>query len=135
MRWSAAGLFGSVVTLSGAFLVGVVIHRSVVRGEFSLFAPAGVFGILGGVALIYLGRRLENRFDPSDYVPDSEDEDEEDERREFDERLSPVPQDRLEEREADESYDPDEGTVRDRVDEGDGADERQNDPPGADERG
>ncbi len=100
-------MFGSVATLSGAFLVGVVIHRSLVRGEFSLFAPAGVLGILGGVALIFLGRRLEGRFDPSDYVPESEDEEEETPERTFDERLSPVPQDRLEEREADDADDGD----------------------------
>lgn len=102
MRWSVAGIFGSTVTLLGAFLVGVVIHRSLVLGEFSVLAPAGVLGLAGGLALIAIGRRLEERFQPSEYVPGSEDdeEEEEDEGGEFDERFSPVPQDRLERREA-----------------------------------
>jgi hypothetical protein len=104
MQRRVTALFGSVVTLSGAFLVGAVLHRSLVRGEFSLLAPAGVFGLLGGVVLILAGYRLEAHFDPSEYVSGSGREDEEDDERTFDERLSPVPQERLERRDAESEH-------------------------------
>lgn len=99
-------MFGTAVELAGAFTIGSVIHRSVVRNEYALTAPPSVFGILLGLALIVAGRSLARRFQPSDYVPDTPDEEEEEgEEMEFDEELSPVPSDRLENREVDDSVD------------------------------
>lgn len=100
MRVSVPALFGSTIELLGAFVIGGVLHQTLVRGAFPVTAPASVFGILGGLALILVGRRLERRFEPSEYVPAAEDEEDDEE---FDEELSPVPTERLEEREADES--------------------------------
>lgn len=98
-------LFGSVLLLLGAFAIGGVLHQSLVKGEFALTSPPAVFGFVAGVVLIVVGNRLEQAFDPSDYVPASEDGNEEKADEEgFDEELSPVPSERLEGREKDESY-------------------------------
>jgi len=93
---------GSAVTLTGAFVVGAVLHQSLVQNRFPLTSPAGIFGLGIGVVVIAVGLGLEGRFEPSDYVPDPE-EDEKDEEA-FDEELSPLSGDTLENRERDESY-------------------------------
>lgn len=66
----------------------------------ALTAPAAVLVSLAGIGLILLGRRLERRFDPSMFVPKAP----EDEEAEFDEELSPLDPEDLEEYEADEGY-------------------------------
>ena len=95
-------MFGSAIELAGAFVIGGVLHQTLVQNAYPVTAPAAVFGFVGGLVLIVVGRRLEGRFEPSDYVPEAE-EDEDEEEGEFDERLSPVPEERLEERKADDS--------------------------------
>lgn len=96
-------MFGSVLMLVGAFAIGSVIHRVVVRGVMDPLSPLAVGGTLVGVVVILVGMRLEREFEPSEYVPDEESAEDDDEP-EFDEELSPVPGDRLEDREADEGY-------------------------------
>lgn len=93
--------FGSAVILAGAFAIGGVLHAAFVEGGLPITSPAAVFGILGGVALVAIGRALERRFDPSEFVPDSEDEEEE----EFEEELSPISEADLEGRERDDPVD------------------------------
>jgi len=100
MRERIPGMFGSVLTLSGAFAIGGVIHGAAVEGTIRPFSPAAVGGLLVGVVLVLVGRRLEREFDPSEYVPGG-DEDGEDE---GDEELTPVPEGALEGRQADENY-------------------------------
>jgi hypothetical protein len=53
--------FGSVLLLLGAFSVGGVIHQVFVIGSLSLTSPVAVIGTLAGIALIGIGRRIENR--------------------------------------------------------------------------
>lgn len=97
-------LFGSTLLLLGAFVVGGGLHRVLVRGTLSPTSLPFVLSLVVGGLLIYAGWRLENEFDPSNYVPDAEDE-EEDEEEEFDESLSPLDADQLEDKERDDSYD------------------------------
>lgn len=94
--------FGSAVVLAGAFAIGWAIHVSVVTGEAGILDPGPVLGALVGLGMIAVGRAMERRFDPSAFVPDEEDEDDEEA---FDERLSPVDDGMLAGRERD---DPDE---------------------------
>jgi hypothetical protein len=110
-RFAAA--MGSMVTLVGAFIVGAVLHQTLVQNNYPITRPIAVFGLLAGVAVIAVGLRLEGRFEPSDYVPDAEREGDDGDDGEgegegdegFDDRLSPVSEEMLEDREADESYD------------------------------
>lgn len=113
-------LFGSVLLLLGAFAIGSVLHQSFVQGAFGPTSPPAVFGIIGGIVLIVVGQRLERRFDPSAYViggdedgdgdedeagPAGEAGDAGDEAATFDGDRGPVPSERLEGLEKDESYD------------------------------
>lgn len=93
---------GSTVTLVGAFIVGGVLHQAVVKGAYAVTSPPAVLGVALGLAVILVGKRLEARFDPSEYVPDAKEEDEDEEGEEFDEKYSPVPEERLEDREDDD---------------------------------
>lgn len=119
-------LFGSVLLLLGAFAIGSVLHQSVVKGAFGATSPPAVFGIIGGIVLIVVGQRLERRFDPSAYVVGGEEDgdgegdeagpageageageagDAGDEATTLDGDRGPVPSERLEGLEKDESYD------------------------------
>lgn len=91
---------GSAILLVGAFAVGWVFHQVLVQGAMSFTAPAAVFGLVGGGALILAGRAMERRFDPSDYVTAPERDEEE----EFDEETAPLSEADLEGYERDESY-------------------------------
>lgn len=93
---------GSVITLTGAFMVGWVLHQVFVQDAFAPTAPAAVFVGFGGLLAIAVGRRLERGFDPSWFVLDPEPDDEE---AEFDEDLSPVDEEMLAGRERDDSRD------------------------------
>lgn len=95
-------LFGSTLLLFGAFVVGELLHRTLVQGTLAPTSPAFVLGMGLGALVIYAGYRLEHGFDPSKYVPDDEEDEEEEE---FDEAMSPLDADQLEGRERDESYD------------------------------
>lgn len=90
---------GSAVTLTGAFMVGWVLHQVLVQGALDPTAPAAVLVGIGGLVVIAVGRRIERGFDPSDYVVDPEPEEDEEE---FDERFSPVSEEMLEGRERDD---------------------------------
>lgn len=94
-------MFGSALLLTGAFAVGGVIHGVAVEGTIRATSPAAVGGLLVGGLLLLAGRRLEREFDPSEYVPGGETEDESDG---GDEELTPVPEGAMEGREADEEY-------------------------------
>lgn len=92
--------FGSALLLGGAFAIGWVLHQVFVLETMALTAPVSVFVGLAGLGLIVLGRRLERAFDPSMFVPESPDDEDE-----FDESLSPLDEDALDGRERDDSYD------------------------------
>ena len=94
-------IFGSTLLLLGAFVVGGILHRVLVKGTLGATSPASVFSLLFGGVLIYVGWRLENEFDPSAMVPDDTDEEDEEE---FDESLSPIDESQLEDLERDDSY-------------------------------
>ena len=91
---------GSGLLLFGAFAIGSVIHEVAVEGSVGPLSPYAVVGVLLGGLLIAAGLRLERTFDPSEYVPEDEEDDEE----EFDEDLSPISGEMMEGREADEEY-------------------------------
>jgi hypothetical protein len=91
---------GSVVTLTGAFMVGWVLHQVFVESAFGPTHPAAVLVGLGGLLAIAAGRRIERGFDPSAFVRDPEPEEDE---AEFDEDFSPVSEEMLEGRERDDS--------------------------------
>lgn len=90
--------FGSVFLLSGAFAIGWVFHQVLVERTIAPTAPAALIGGLVGLLAILVGRRLEQGFDPSSFIVDPEDEDDE----RFDERFSPVDEDMLAGRERDD---------------------------------
>lgn len=92
--------FGSGFLLAGAFAIGWVLHQVFVQEAMALTAPVSVFVSLAGIGLILLGRRLERQFDPSVFVPEAP-EDEEDG---FDEAMSPLDAEDLEGYDADEDY-------------------------------
>ena len=94
---------GSVVTLTGAFAVGWVLHQVFVQQALEPTAPAAVFGTVGGLLAIVLGRRVERGFDPSAFVTDTEPEEADDDA--FDEDFSPVNEEMLAGRERDDSRD------------------------------
>lgn len=115
-------LFGSVLLLLGAFAIGSVLHQSFVKGAFGATSPPAVFGIIGGIVLIVVGHRLERRFDPSAYVIGGEEDgdgdgdgdeagsaeeagDAGDGAATLDGDRGPVPSERLDGLEKDESYD------------------------------
>lgn len=88
MAYRIPRMFGSVLLLVGAFLVGWVLHHTLVVGDLAATSPVSLGVTVAGIALMAGGHRLEQEFDPSDYVrgTDEEDEDEDD----FDESMSPV---------------------------------------------
>lgn len=92
---------GSVVTLTGAFAVGWVLHQVFVESVLALTSPVAILGALGGLAVIAIGRRLERGFDPSEFVVDPEPD--EDDEESFDERFSPVSEEMMAGRERDDS--------------------------------
>ena len=92
--------FGSGFLLAGAFAIGWVLHQVFVQEAMALTAPVSVFVTLAGLGFIALGRRLEREFDPSMFVP-ADTDDEEDE---FDESMSPLDAEDLEELDADEDF-------------------------------
>lgn len=91
---------GSVVTLTGAFMVGWVLHQVLVKGTLDPTHPASVLVGLAGLLAIAAGRRIERGFDPSAFVVDPEPEEDEEE---FDEDLSPVSEEMLDGRERDDA--------------------------------
>lgn len=101
MNWRIPRSFGSGFLLAGAFAIGWVLHQVFVLDTMALTAPVAVFVTLAGLGCIALGRRLERQFDPSMFVPESEDEQDE-----FDEDLSPLDAEDL------EGYDADDGSER-----------------------
>ena len=90
---------GSVVTLTGAFMIGWVLHQVFVQNALDPTAPGAVLVGLGGLLAVAVGRRIERGFDPAAYVVDPEPEDDEEE---FDETFSPVSEEMLEGRERDD---------------------------------
>ena len=74
MRPGLPRLFGSTLTLLGAFAIGGVLHAVVVEQSMAPLSPVAVLGAVAGVALVFVGRRLERQFDPSTYVPDTDDD-------------------------------------------------------------
>jgi hypothetical protein len=95
--------FGSTLLLFGAFVIGEGLHRVFIQGTLAPTSLPFVVALAVGGLLLYAGWRLENKFDPSTYVPDAEDEDEES--AEFDESMSPIDADQLAGRDRDDSYD------------------------------
>lgn len=94
------GFVGSTLLLLGAFVIGGGLHRVFIKGTLSITSFPFVLSLVGGGALVYAGWRLEKKFDPSELVPEDEDEGED----EFDEDLSPVSEGDLEGRERDDNY-------------------------------
>lgn len=92
--------FGAVFTVSGAFAIGWAIHQVFIQGTLGPTSPPAVFATAIGAFAIWFGRRLERGFDPSSFVVDTEDDEDEEE---FDERFSPVSEEMLEGRERDDS--------------------------------
>jgi len=96
---------GSTLLLLGAFAVGAVLHAVFVKQSFALTAPAGVFGIAGGLALVAVGRWLEGKHRES-IVPTPEDGDGDGDdggdEAEFDEEAAPFDAADLEKYERDE---------------------------------
>lgn len=103
MRRAIPRAFGSGLLLFGAFAIGAVLHEVLVTGSAGAFSPFAVGGVLVGGVFILVGLRLERRFDPSEFVPATEEEEEKLD--EFDEDMTPVSEEMLEGREADDSYD------------------------------
>lgn len=100
MDWRIPHSFGSGFLLAGAFAIGWVLHQAFVLETMAITAPLAVFVTLAGLGCIALGRRLERQFDPSMFVPEDQEDDEE----AFDEELSPLDAEDLEEYDADEEY-------------------------------
>jgi hypothetical protein len=100
MDWRIPRSFGSGFLLAGAFAIGWVLHQVFVQETMVITAPVSMFVTLIGLGCIALGRRLEREFDPSMFVP--ADEDEEDDP--FDEELSPLDAEDLEDYDPDEEY-------------------------------
>lgn len=100
MDWRIPRSFGSGFLLAGAFAIGWVLHQVFVQETMAITAPVSVFVTLIGLACIALGRRLEREFDPSMFVPADEEEEED----AFDEDLSPLDAEDLEEYDPDEEY-------------------------------
>lgn len=94
-------LFGSTLLLFGAFVIGEALHRVIIRDTLAPTSLPFVLALGIGGLLLYAGYRLENKFDASAYVPDDEEDDDE----EFDESMSPLDADQLENRDRDDSYD------------------------------
>lgn len=88
--------FGSIVLLTGAFAVGGVLHQVFVEGTLSLTSPVTVFGMLVGIGLMALGRRIEARHRDALGLTD-----EEEEKDEFDEANAPFDEADLEKYERD----------------------------------
>lgn len=97
MNWRIPRSFGSGFLLAGAFAIGWVLHQVFVLETMALTAPVAVFVTLAGLGCIAFGRRLERQFDPSMFVPESEDDEDE-----FDEDLSPLDAEDLEGYDADD---------------------------------
>ncbi|MFB6360540.1 MAG: hypothetical protein ABEH59_04390 [Halobacteriales archaeon] len=100
MNWRIPRSFGSGFLLAGAFAIGWVLHQVFVQETMAFTAPVSVIVTLIGLGCIAIGRRLEREFEPSVFVP--ADEDEEDDS--FDEELSPLDAEDLEEYDPDEEY-------------------------------
>ncbi len=88
--------FGSILLLTGAFAIGGVLHRVFVQGTLSLTSPVTVFGILVGIGLMALGRRIEARHRDALGLTDDDEEDE------FDEANAPFDEADLEKYERDD---------------------------------
>lgn len=91
---------GSVVTLTGAFMIGWVLHQVLVQSTLAPTAPGAILVGVGGLLVIAVGRRIERGFDPSEFVVDSDSEENEES---FDENLSPIDDEMMEGRERDDS--------------------------------
>lgn len=94
--------FGSAIMLVGAFAIGWVLHQVFIRDAMSIVSPAAVITSIVGLVLIFVGRRLERRFDPGEYVSGPEEDEEEEE---FDEEFGPLGEADLEGYDRDETYD------------------------------
>jgi len=100
MDWRIPRSFGSGFLLAGALAIGWVLHQVFVLETMPITAPVAVFVTVGGLGAIALGRRLERQFDPSMFAPT----DEENREDPFDEELSPLDAEDLEEYEPDEEF-------------------------------
>lgn len=99
MEWRIPPCYSSTFVLAGACCIGWVLHRTLVRGALSVTSPLSIGVLLGGTILVLLGYQLEQRFDPSEFVPGREQEDD----RRFDESRSPLREEWLEDHERDSS--------------------------------
>ncbi|MFB6094964.1 MAG: hypothetical protein ABEJ71_00735 [Halodesulfurarchaeum sp.] len=86
---------GSTVLLVGAFAIGWALHQTVVLGARPVTDPVVWLAVGGGIVLAAAGWRLERRFDPLAYVRRGETEPGTGES--FDESVSPVSEEALEE--------------------------------------
>jgi len=92
--------WGTAVSLAGGVAVGWALNAALVAGRADLGDPLPLAALALGVALVYAGVRLRQGFDPAELVSFPEEDDEEG----FDEELSPLQEDWLEDRERDDSH-------------------------------
>lgn len=59
---------GSTFLLIGAFVIGWTVHHVFFVGDLSVTSPTTLLGIAGGLASVIVGRHLEGKFDPVEYV-------------------------------------------------------------------
>lgn len=59
---------GSTLLLIGAFVIGWTVHHVFFVGDLSVTSPTTLLGIAGGLASVIVGRHLEGKFDPVEYV-------------------------------------------------------------------
>lgn len=92
--------FGSTLLLAGAFVIGSVLHQIFIEKTLALTSPITVFGVLAGIILIVLGRRVENRYQ---WVREPDDEANAEDREDaFDEEAAPFDASDLEKYERDD---------------------------------
>jgi hypothetical protein len=90
-------MLSTATLVTGALLVGDALHGGVVTNQYSPTSPAAVFRLVPGVALIWVGYRLKRHHDElvggilEGSTPSVESDEEE-----FDEELSPLDQESLE---------------------------------------
>lgn len=70
MQDRTAYFLGSVAMLVGALVLGGVLHQALVASSIALASPQAILGLLGSLALVVVGWRLERRSDPSEFVGD-----------------------------------------------------------------
>ncbi|MDY6765354.1 MAG: hypothetical protein SV377_06710 [Halobacteria archaeon] len=97
-KWVPYSL-GSGFLILGAIVIGGVLHNVIFEKTMGPLSAPAVLGTVFGVAVILLGKYLEDRFNPAEVTGVKEKkEEEEEEEAEFDEEMSPVKTEWLEER-------------------------------------